>query len=57
MFKRIMNNLETEEEVMFQCLHCDKQKLKGKRNKETGQLHPSGILKHIKQKTTDGRKL
>ena len=56
MFKRTTRNQETEEEVMFKCLHCGKDKLKGKRNKETGQLHPSGILRHIKQKTKAGEK-
>ena len=55
MFKRTTRNQETEEEVMFKCLHCGKDKLKGKRNKETGQLHPSGILRHIKQKTKAGK--
>ena len=56
MFKRGRKfcNTSTHEEVMFKCLQCGQDKLKGKRDKATGELFPSGLQKHISQKLTKG---
>ena len=40
--------------VKFCCLNCGKQGLIGTQNSVTGELHPSGLLKHIKLKRTNG---